>query len=207
MQIVKISAPFVFSAACTLPMLMELAQHAFVGYSQDAAEKLAAAKLKGAAVGNDRIGKGSSAGVGDLEAPKLRTCIVNKLQDSPDVGDAFKSGDMEFEFNCLADLDMGTAGANKAKRATSQRTASAVGTMVGAYAVVKAGVKCTVETDPGKWAIWQHVWACGSFEEFFATAPAKGVTKTGRVITARSEIQWAMKSGWIKPVAAADYTA
>jgi hypothetical protein len=186
-------------------MLMELAQHAFVGYSAEAAEKLAAQQLKGGTRGNGRTGKGASEGVADLQAPKLRNCVVNKLQDSADVGDTFKTGSMEFEFNCLEDLDMGTAGANKTKRASKPRAASAVGEMTGNYTIVKrTGLKASAETDSGKWEIWQHVWACNSFEEFFAKAPAKGTTKTGRIITARSEIKWAMLSGWIKPTVAAE---
>lgn len=202
MQIVKISAPFISTAACTQPMLFELAQHAFVGYSLAAVEKLAAEQLKGASKGNGRAGRGASAGVGDLPMGKLRTCVVNKLDNNPDVAEAFKSGEMEFEFNCLADLDMGTAGANKSKRQSGPRATSAVGTMAGAYTVVKQGVKCTPETDAGKYEIWQHVWACNSFEEYFAKAPAKAVTKTGRVITARSEMLWAIKSNWVKATVA-----
>jgi hypothetical protein len=203
MQIVKISSSFIFSAACTQPMLFELAQHAFVGYSLAAVEKLAAEQLKGASKGNGRTGKGASNGIGDLPMGKLRTCVVNKLDNNPDVADVFKSGEMEFEFNCLADLDMGTAGSNKTKRSTGPRTASAVGALVGDYVIVKQGVKCNPESDPGKYEIWMHVWNSSTFEQFFNSCPAKAVTKTGRVITARSEILWAIKSGWIKPVVAA----
>jgi len=201
MQIVKISSAFIFSAACTKEMLFELAQHAFVGYSLEATEKLASQQLSKSSGGKG----GKSAGVGDLPMGKLRTCVVNKLDNNPDVADVFKSGEMEFEFNCMPDLDMGTAGANKSKRQQSgPRATASKGTMTGAYTTgpKKCGLKATAETDEGKHSIWQHVFACSTFEEYFQKAPAKAVTKTGRVITAYSEMQWAIKSGWIAPVAA-----
>lgn len=201
MQTVHVTANFIFSQACTMAHLQELALSNFVGLTQVAVDKLAAQQLKQTSGGTGRKG---SAGVGDLPYAKLRTVIVNKLQNNPDINEVFATpSGMEFEFAHMPDpMDMGTAGQNKSKRQSGPRATSAVGAMVGAYVVVKQGVKCTPETDPGKHAIWQHVWACDSFEQYFATAPAKGVTKTGRVITARSEMQWAVKSGWVKPVAA-----
>lgn len=202
MQTVQVTASAIFSAAFTVPMVMELAVSPFVGYTQAAAEKLASEQL---AKGSAKRGNRSTAS-GDLPAAKLRTCIVNKLQNNPDIADTFaEANGFAFEFNCLADeQDMSKAGANKAKRNTGAGSSKgATGDLTGAYVVKKQGVKCSAETDAGKWEIWQHVWACQSFEEFFAKCPAKGVTsKTNRVITARSEILWALKSKWIEKVAA-----
>lgn len=202
MQVIQVTANAIFSAAFTVPMVMELAVSPFVGYTQDAAEKLAAQQL---AKGSAKRGAKSTAS-GDLPAAKLRTCIVNKLQNNPDINATFaEANGFAFEFNCLEDLDMGNAGANKAKRNTGagSNNRATKQDLAGAYVVLKQGVKCTAETDAGKWEIWQHVWACNSFEEFFSKAPAKAVTKTQRVITARSEILWAIKSGWIKAATAA----
>jgi hypothetical protein len=201
MQIITVSANFIFSNNCTLAHLQELAASPFVGYSQDAVEKLAKQQLSKASGGKG----GKSAGIGDLPYGKLRTCIVNKLENNPDIADAFKAGQMEFEFMHLPDLDMGTAGANKAKRQSNGPRATGAGgkgNLTGAYTVgpKKCGLKATPDTDAGKHSIWQHVFTCSSFEEFFSKAPAKAVTKTGRVITAYSEINWAIKSGWIAPV-------
>ncbi len=70
----------------------------------------------------------------------------------------------------------------------------------GAYHVAKRpGTKSTEATDPAKWAIWQHVWECSTFEDFYAKAPAKATRSTGKPITAASEIGWALKQGWIVP--------
>lgn len=192
MQMVNITASTIFNAvAVTQEMLYELAASPFVGYSQDAIGKLATQKLA----------KGSKH-MQDLPMAKLRTCVVQRLQDNNDINVAFKAGTFVFEFNCLQEPDINQAGTNKQRRASGGKRQQA-GAYTGAYVVAnRNGLKCTAETDPGKWAIWQHVWACNSFEEFFAKAPQKSVTKTQRVITAYSEINWAVKSGWIKPVAA-----
>lgn len=198
MQVITVTSDFIFSNACTYEMLVELATHKdFVGMSKEAVEKLAKQQLKN---GSERKGSKSHAS-GDMPYAKLRTIVVQKLQDSPEQGEVFKAGNMQFEFTCLPDLDMGTAGQNKAKRQASGGKAT-VSELKGAYVVLKKGVKCSEETDPGKWAIWKHVWECSSFEEFFSKAPKKAVTRTNRVITPSSEIRWAIKSKWIQPVAA-----
>lgn len=201
MQVRTITSDFIFSNECTLEMLTEIAVHKdFCAMSQDAVTKLASQQLKN---GSARKGNKSHAS-GDMPFAKLRTVIVQKLQDSPEQGEVFKAGNLQFEFACLADEqqepDINAAGKNKAKSSTGPRATSS--DLKGAYTVEKKGVKCSEETDPGKWAIWQHVWSCSSFEEYFAKAPKKQVTRTGRVITATSEIRWAIKSKWIKPVAA-----
>lgn len=206
MQTITITSDFIFSNACTKEMLFELATSPFCSYSQQAAEKLYGQALKQGSTATNRKSQAS----GDLPGAKLRTCIVNKLQNNGDIAESFKAGAFQFEMQHLADEqpqaepepDINAAGTNKQRRASSGPRQTATGPLQGAYEVVKKGVKCTEETDAGKWEIWQHVWNCTSFEQYFAQAPAKGVTKTGRVITARSEMQWAVKSGWIKPVAA-----
>lgn len=198
----------ILSDAFTLAMLRELAER-YLGMSPDAVTKLANAKLA-------KAGKG----VDMLAYAKLRTAILTKMAngfstENPSWPD---DGIVELDFACLdpkeepkgeqaageeqpADADP-AFGANTRQRGHSTKSNKAAPAHKGAvprtgeYEVVKkAG---NAETDEGKWAIWEHVWACGSFEEYFAKAPAKSVTKTGRVITASSEIGWALKSGWIK---------
>jgi hypothetical protein len=125
-----------------------------------------------------------------LDCPKLRTALIQKFEVM--YPDFTEKGFMYNEQKVEEDLDIGKAGANN-KRKSGGRASS----LKGEYEIVKK--TGNAESDEGKWAIWQHVWACKSFEEFFAVAPVKSITKTGRVITASSEIQWALKSGWIKP--------
>lgn len=199
MQVRTVTADFIFSNDCTFEMLKELALHKdFVALSEAAVEKLASQPLKN---GSQKKGNKSHAS-GDMPFAKLRTIIVQKLQDSPQQGEVFKAGNMQFEFVHLQDVkeqDINAAGANKAKQGTSQRATSTE--LKGNYKVVKTnGLKATAETDPGKWTIWQHVWSCSSFEEYFSKAPKKAVTRTGRIITASSEMRWAVKCGWIVPV-------
>lgn len=195
MQVRTVTKDFLFSNDCTLAMLKEIAVHKdFLGQTEAWVDKLASQQM---ANGSQKKGAKSHAS-GDMPYAKLRTVIVQKLQDSPTVGQVFKEGNMQFEFACLQDEPPQPDASKKA--GTARKQAAPKQDLQGAYVVVKKGVKCTAETDAGKWQIWQHVWACHSFEEFFKAAPAKAVTKTGRVVTARSEILWAVKSGWIKPV-------
>ena len=191
MRVITISQDFIFSQACTEAMLFEIATHKdFGGLSQVAADKLAKQHLSKPSGGKG----GKSNGVGDLPLAKLRTVLVNKLQNNPDIAQVFKEGNLQFEMQHLQEETMASAGANK-QRATRQPSSK----LTGDYVVAKKGLKCTAETDPGKWAIWQHVWECNNFEQYFAKAPKKGVTRTGRVITASSEMLWAVKSGWVVP--------
>lgn len=192
MRVITISQDFIFSQACTDAMLFEIATHKdFGGMTQAAANKLAEQQLNKASGGKG----GKSNGVGDLPLAKLRTVLVNKLQNNPDIAQVFKEGNLQFEMQHLQEETMASAGANKQRgtRAPSRK-------LQGEYVVVrKDGLKCTAETDPGKWDIWQHVWECNNFEQYFAKAPKKSVTRTGRVITASSEMLWAVKCGWVKP--------
>lgn len=190
MQEVTITKSALFSAAFTRDMLLEVAVK-LCGYSMEAAVKLADSKLA----------KPSKLMAG-LEAAKLRTVLDQKLSQSPDeeYGELYRTEALTWEFECLPDLDIGNAGRNTKRNTGGATGAKRASKLSGAYEVVKkAG---NAEADEGKWAIWQYVWNCVSFEEYFAHAPAKSVTKTGRVISASSEIQWAVKSGWIKPISA-----
>lgn len=190
MQIVTVTKTALFSEAFTLAMLTEVGVR-YLGMSEEAIAKTAAATLAK-----------PSKTMANVSYAKLRTVIATKLGNHPDYNDTFNSGELQLEFDCLPDLDIGKAGANKrSRKTTTDKTGAKRATggtpRTGAYKVVKrAGV---AEADAGKWEIWQHVWSCSSFEEYFEKAPAKGVTKTGRVITAASEMSWAIKAGWIVP--------
>jgi hypothetical protein len=192
MQTRSVTQSAIFSAEFTRAMLVELA----VGcgfYTEEAANKLA----------NQDLSKPSKT-MASLDCAKLRTVLDKKLHDAAeeDFGH-YKTGEMDYDFNCLPDLDIGNAGKNtkrERKAADPSQPKAPKSKLAGAYNIVKkAG---NAEADAGKWEIWSHIWSCSSFEEFFAQCPAKAMTKTGRVVTASSEIQWAIKSGWIAQVAA-----
>jgi hypothetical protein len=203
MQKILVTKSSLQSTVVTRAMLLELAVTKF-GYTESAANKLADQKLKTreAQHANGDAGRGTSSA--DLECAKLRTILLQKFAaDDCDDGAFFSAGEFYFEFQHLPDLKMGNAGKNT-KGTGTKRAASAprVSKLVGAYEVVKQAGP-TADSDAGKWDIWQHVWTCDSFESFFATAPKKGVTTaTQRVVSASSEIGWAVKQGWIRPVAA-----
>lgn len=177
-QNLHVTRDYLLAATTTRAMLLELAVETGA-FTPAGAQQMADATMR----------KPSKL-VADLDCPKLRTSLIQKFEVMyPDFTEkGFVYNPVETE----PDLDIGKAGAN------NKRKAATASKLTGEYEVVKkAG---NAEADEGKWAIWQHVWACKSFEEFFAKAPAKGVTKTNRVVTAASEIGWALKSGWIKPV-------
>ena len=209
MQVRLVSHDTLFSADITREMLIELAVDAY-GYTKAAAEKLASQALRTKVAqesnGTEPRGRNRESSA-DLECAKLRTILDQKAHaDDFPYGHAYVTGTWKYEFQCLPDvkpapkakaepdLDISKAGANTRKGGARSK-------LTGAYEIVKRSGP-TAESDPAKWEIWQHVWANTSFEAFFKAAPAKGLTKTGRLITAASEIQWAVKSGWIKPVAA-----
>lgn len=203
MQIRKIANKDFFNATVvTADMVIELAKG--LGLSEAYIAKTLTQKL---AKASQARGAKSTA-VGDLPDGKLRTVILQKLQQPNDLVTGFASPEdsFEFEFHCfpdeVAEPDINAAGANK--RSAAPRKANTVGSVVqkGNYIVVKRGLKCDASTDPEKFNLWQHVWTCASFEEYYANAPKKAVTRTGRIITAASEMAWAIKSGWIKPFAA-----
>lgn len=72
----------------------------------------------------------------------------------------------------------------------------------GAYVVlIKSRLQANAETDPEKWKLWKIIWDCTSFEELAARHPHPiNTSSTGRRITWRTEVRWALKQGWIKKV-------
>lgn len=197
MNIAKIAYADFFNATIVTPdMIVDLARG--LGLSDEYIAKMQAQKLAKSSGGKG----GKSSGAADCPDAKLRTIVLQKLQQPNDLVTDFAHGNtFEFEFACLPDdqpePDINAAGANKQRKARS--TGRKQG-LTGAYRVAKRGLKCTVESDPAKFALWQFVWECKSFEEYFAKAPAKAVTRTNRIITATSEMLWAVKCGWIVPV-------
>ena len=217
----NIAATNLFSDTVTREMLLELAEE-YAGYSREAAEKLANQKLSKASknlAGLDCpklrtiLSKKLSEDVIHGEAFKAGTffhefaCLEPQAEAQPEP-EPEAQPEPEVEPQAEAEPDpMSRAGANTRKKASSgAKKAPAFSgktPRTGRYSIVRRPDSGSVNgDDEGKWAIWQHVWNCSSFEEYFAQAPAKSVTsKTGRVITASMEIAWALKSGWIVPEA------
>lgn len=201
MQVRKIAYNDFFNATVVTPeMVAQLA--AGLGLSPEYIAKMQAQSL---AKGSGGKG-GKSSGAADCPDAKLRTIVLKKLQEPNDIVTGFAQGcEFEFEFNGASfpdetpEPDINAAGANKQRKARTN-TGKVAGAQKGAYRVVKQGLKCTVEQDPEKFALWQHVWNSGTFEQYYAKAPAKAITRTGRIITAASEMAWAIKSGWVVPV-------
>lgn len=75
----------------------------------------------------------------------------------------------------------------------------------GGYTVlIKNRLQANEEMDPAKWALWKIIWDCSSFEQLAAAAPAPvNTTRTGRRITWRTEVRWALNRSWIARVTAA----
>lgn len=203
MRIIPVSYNDFFHATVVTPeMVVQLAKG--LGLSDDYVAKMQAQDLKKASGGKG----GRSNGAGDCVDAKLRTIVLKKLQEPNDLVTGFAAGtSFEFEFNGPSfpdeqpEPDISSAGANNARKQRASAKPGNVNGVVqkGNYRVVKQGLKCTAEQDPEKYALWQHVWNSGSFEAFYANAPKKAVTRTGRIITAASEMAWAIKSGWVVP--------
>lgn len=200
MQIRKVTVGQFFDPKVVLPsMVVQLAKG--LGLTDEYIAKMLNGKLAKGAKGNG----GRSNGSGDLPDSKLRTIVLQKLQHANDLVSAFTAPTDSFEYEFTgpefpdeqAEPDINSAGQNTRQRASAPRA----GKQQGAYVVVKRGLKCTMEQDPEKFKLWQFVWNCKTFEEFYQQAPKKAITKTGRIITAASEMAWAIKSGWVKPVA------
>lgn len=196
MQEVTITRAALTSEYFTLDMLSEVAIRMFAK-SADWVKKMAEGTLSK-----------PSKTYANLSYNKLRTTLDKLLTDSPadEYGELYAKGELTWEFECLPDLDIGNAGKNtKRERKTADGAPKAPRSKLsGAYKVVKKPASASVTGgDAGKWEIWQHVWGCTSFEDFFAKAPKKALTSaTNRVITPSMEINWALKCGWIEPVAA-----
>lgn len=205
MQIRKIAYADFFNAQVVTTTMVEQVAKA-LGMTEEAIAKLKAQKLAKAS-GNGRRG---SNGTADLPDAKLRTVVGTKLANKNDLVDGWQQGsvfEMEFHGPEFPDEqpepDINSAGANNARKQRASAKPGTVGGIVqkGAYVVVNCkGLKCTAESDPEKFALWQHVWNSKTFEEYYANAPKKAVTRTNRIITAASEMAWALKSGWVKPV-------
>lgn len=192
MQEVTITREALMSEAFTLDMLTEIAAKLF-NKSADWTEKMAAGTLSK-----------PSKNHASLSHNKLRTTLDKLLTDSPaeEYGELYAKGELSWEFECLPDLDIGRAGANTKRE---RKTADAgdrkprAGAKAGAYVIVK---RVDAANDPAKdAALRQHIWASATVEEYLAKADAKYVSATGRVVTARDEINWAFKNGWIKVAA------
>lgn len=73
-------------------------------------------------------------------------------------------------------------------------------TLEGEYVIlIKNRLRANEEADPCKWTLWKAIWDCSSFEELARRAPDPvNTSRTGRRITWRTEVRWALKQGWIK---------
>lgn len=198
MQAIIVTKDTLFTEAVTCAMLREMAIKLF-GKSAEWVDQMEAKVLKS---GGIHINKTKENRTGELLSYcALRKALATLLGNSSDdeYGQLWRTGALEVEFDHLPDLDIGNAGKNTKRASTG--TAGPRSKLTGAYYVAKRPASASVnDGDAGKWEIWQHVWTCTSFEEYFAKAPKKGFTSaTNRAITASTEINWAVKSGWIKP--------
>lgn len=204
MQIRKIAHKDFFNATVVTPaMVVQIAKA--LGMSEEAITKLQAQKLAKASGGKG----GRSNGAADLPDGKLRTVVATKLANKNDLVDGWSQEsffEMEFHGPDFPDEqpepDINAAGANNARKQRASAKPGNVGGVQqkGHYVVVNCkGLKCTAESDPEKFNLWQHVWNSKTFEEYYANAPKKAVTRTQRIITAASEMAWAIKSGWVRP--------
>ena len=186
MQVVIVSRELLFSPACTEAMLDELAT-VHLGMSAEALGKIKASPLA----------KGSK-DVSKLPTAKLRTILVQKFSQHEVHGADFNAGRLRLPLECLATPEQPKQAQQQQRAAGGAKQAKAGGrpprdTLKGEYWVAKT----RNPNDPGKDPIWDQMWANTTFEDYFAKAPAKGVTKTGRVITSWSEMLYAVKCGWI----------
>lgn len=192
MQAIIITRNDILSETVTLDMLREICVK-YLEMSNEAVDQTAAQKLNK-----------PSKTMANLSYAKLRTIVDKKLHDSPDdiYGELYRTGQLELEFDCLPDLDIGNAGKNtkRERKSADGKTSAPRSKFSGTYTIVK---RHDAKNDPAKdTALRQHIWTSATVEEYMSKADAKYVSATGRVISARDEINWAFKSGWIKPVAA-----
>lgn len=70
----------------------------------------------------------------------------------------------------------------------------------GPYTVlIKNRLQANPASDPNKWAIWEAIWHCDSFEALSKQCPDPvNTSRTNRRITWRTEVRWALKQGWIR---------
>lgn len=196
MQVIKITHDNLMSEEVTCPMVEELAVMV-----EMSAEQIAVA------IKQDL--RNASKNVAKLSCGKLRTIVNKRLADSVDYGDAFKTGGLEVEFECLPDLevepDISSAGKNKST-ATGARSKATGGKFAGAYIITPKGIATLAaveKSDPGRWEIVQHILAARSTEDFYKLSPAKAVKKVGSMTSAATELNYSVRSGWVQaaPVA------
>jgi hypothetical protein len=178
---ITITRDAILSADVTRAMLIELATRQ-CGYAAQTAAELA-----------DKTLSKPSALLKKLDCQKLRTLLIQKLE----LVAGFTEGKFTFAFTCLKadndDMDIGNAGKNNGG---SRKTSSK---LTGEYHVARRTTNDSSNGgDAGKWEIWQHIWTCTTFEDFFAKAPAKAQKKSGTIITPASEMNYAIRSGMIK---------
>lgn len=195
----------ILSTDFTMPMLRELAVR-YLGMSDEAVTQTANAKLS----------KGSQ-DLKNLSYAKLRTVILTKMDNGFAKANPTWEADgvVELDFECLnpqpeqepTPEQEPAFGANKGAKATKEPKGKKEPAFKGAvprkgkYKVANKPASPSVTgNDAEKWKIWQHVWDCTSFEEYFAKAPAKGQKATGSMISASGEMSYALKMGWIVPV-------
>lgn len=196
MNTVLVSKDSLFSNLFDCHMLIELAVSAKF-YSKEAATDMAYKPLS----------KPSKVLEG-LVCPRIRTALVQKFSQST-YKDSFNAGTMTWDLESAPspkpeakapeapEMDISSAGKNSkgTKRASK---------LSGAYVVSKR-TKVGGPTnggDEGMYEIWKHIWNCLSFEEYFAKAPAKAQKKSGTIITAAGEMNYAVRSGFVTPVVA-----
>jgi hypothetical protein len=73
----------------------------------------------------------------------------------------------------------------------------------GGYTVlIRNRLQANEQTNLAKWALWPIIWDCSSLEELARRASNPiNTSKTGRCITWRTEVRWALKQGAIRNVA------
>src|SRR5574337_1294316 len=57
-------------------------------------------------------------------------------------------------------------------------------------------------TDPGRWEIWQHIWECRNFADYFARAPkraTKHMPSGTQTVTPESEMVYALALRYVIP--------
>lgn len=180
MQIVNVTNDLLLNPACSADMLRELLTTT-LGYSDEAAEKIMAQTL-------------SKAGgvMKTLAHNQARTVIMKKLQDHPELGESYTSGKLRVQFQCLATPEEPKTAQQQEKKSGAPRS-STTGSLRGAYWVKK---QRNID-DAGQKEVYDALWSCRSFEEFYAKAPAKSVTRTGRAVTSVNVMGYAIKMGWI----------
>ena len=176
-QTMRVTRDSLFSEALAAAQLAELL--AMLGYQESQVVKIMNARLRKASRDMEHLSHNAA-----------RTTACKKLEEHQQWASSFKAGELDLLFKTLPDPE---------PAASTARTNKSRSKLAGPYYVAKKpNSSSATGGDAGKWEIWQHVWACNTFEEFFAKAPQKATTSaTNRLITPAMEIRWALKQGWI----------